>query len=338
MLKDALLYDALGRPIKQGGPTSSSDWDEVQDFCRQVYMPYRVRPLSAGQKPAAKMYMTKIGRITVTRFSYGVPIHLSDFDPDAGNILVLNTLHGGLRHKQDARTAATTLAGDSFVVDCSRTDYWLEGDGDHDQLNLTIPHDLMAETALRWFGFVPGDKLWTRRLAFAGQGSRWQMLLAYAVQSIQADGQVLGTSAMHRHLEEMICLDLLQTWAEGAGVSLHDGARAAAPHYVRKAEEIMESEARTPPPIGEIARRVGVSARTLSEGFQRFRGMAPRDFLRARRLDGLRVELLAARPGDTVTSIASDWGYVNFGALAQAYRQRFAEAPSRTLELARARR
>ena len=41
----ALVADADGRPIHQPGKTSSQDWDEVQDFCRRVYMPYRVRPL-----------------------------------------------------------------------------------------------------------------------------------------------------------------------------------------------------------------------------------------------------------------------------------------------------
>lgn len=335
MLEQALIRDALGRPIAQPGRTETDDWDEVQDFCRKVYMPYRVRPVGRLIKPDATMRQAQVGRITVTRFSYGVPIHLDQFDPEAGNILVLNTLRGALRHKETATTAATTRPGDSFVVDCSRTDYWLDGDGDHLQLNLTIPHEAMAEIAHRWFGFVPDDRLWTRRLAFGGAGSRWQALLAYLVQSIHASGTVPGNQALGRHLEELVCLDLLHLWAEGAGVSLTTGARAAAPHYVREAEAIMERDAQDPPTIAELARQVGVSARTLSEGFQRFRGISPREFLRDRRLDGLRAALQAAGPGDTVTSVAAGWGYVNFGALAQAYRQRFGELPSQTLARAR---
>ena len=45
MLDQALLFDPTGRPIRQDSATSSQDWDEVQEFCRKVYMPYRVRPL-----------------------------------------------------------------------------------------------------------------------------------------------------------------------------------------------------------------------------------------------------------------------------------------------------
>lgn len=337
ILDGALLTDMQGRPIRQTGPTSSRDWDEVQAFCRKVYMPYRVRPAAPRLLPAATMRMAQVGRVTLTRFAYGVPIHLDRFDPEAGNILVLNTLTGALRHKQDAERTATTRAGDSFVVDCSRTDYWLDGDGDHLQLNLTIPHDAMAEIAMRWLGFVPDDRLWTRRLAFGGNGSRWQALLAYVVQSLEASGQVRGAPPMARHLEELICMDLLQIWAEGAGISLRDGARMAAPRHVRAAEEIMASEARDPPSMAQVADRVGVSVRTLSEGFRRFRGMTPRDFLRARRLEGLRAALRAAGPGDSVTSVAADWGYVNLGALAQVYRTRFGETPGQTLAAARAR-
>lgn len=330
----ALVADADGRPIHQPGKTSSQDWDEVQDFCRRVYMPYRVRPLGQGA-PDATMRMARVGGITVTRFAYGVPIHLEEFDPAAGNILVLNTLRGTLRHKLDSRTEAVTGPGDSFVVDCSRTDYWLDGDGNHLQLNLTIPHDLIAGVAHRWFGFIPDDRLWTRRLAFGGNGSRWQALLRYVVQSIRsqpgAAGAGVGVGAMERHLEEMICLDLLDAWAAGAGLRLADGARAAAPRHVREAEAIMEREAREAPAIGAVAARVGVSARTLSDGFQRFRGISPRTFLRDRRLEGLRAALEAAGPGETVTSVATDWGIANLGAMAAAYRQRFGELPSATL-------
>lgn len=333
MLEQALLCDGAGRPITQDGPGASRDWDEVQDFCRRVYMPYRVRPLGRGLRPDATLRSASVGRVTLTRFSYGVPIHLDAFDPAAGNVLVLNTLQGSLRHQGHGGADPVTRAGDSFVVDCSRTDYWLEGDGAHMQLNLTIPHAVLAETALRWFGAEPGDRLWTRRQAFGGP--RWQALLGYVAQTIGPDGRVVGGTPMETHLEELLCVELLRLWAAGAGESLADAGRAAAPRHVREAEEIMQAEARSAPAIGEIARRVGVSARTLSEGFQRFRGCAPRDALRERRLDGVRAALRRAAPGDTVTSVALDWGYANFGAMAQAYAARFGEKPSQTLAQAR---
>ncbi|MGG7568073.1 AraC family transcriptional regulator [Rhodovulum sp. DZ06] len=311
----------------------SQDWDEVQAFCRTVYMPYRVRPLERGSRPDATMIPARIGRVTMTRFSYGTGIHLDRFDPSAGNILALTTLRGALRHQTGAAPAQTG-AGESFVVDCSRAEYWLDGDADHMQLNLTIPHEVMEETARRWFGFTPDDRLWCARVKFGGPGSAWPALLDYAVRTVAGagagQGALPGAAALSRHLEEILCLELLRQWAGAAGLRLEAGAREAAPGYVRRAEEILEAEARAAPVIGEVARRVGVSARTLSGGFRRFRGLSPREFLAERRLEGFRADLLAGA-GESVTEVAAGWGFVNLGALAGRYRERYGEAPSHTL-------
>lgn len=324
MLEHALPPDAAPR---------SRCWDEVQEFCRTVYMPYRVRPAQKDSRPDATMIPRRIGRVIMTRFSYGTGIHLDRFDPAAGNIIALTTLRGALRHDTGGAPAVTG-AGESFVVDCSRADYWLDGDAEHMQLNLTVPHDLIEQTARRWYGFSPGDRLWRARVPFGGAGSAWLSLLDYAARSVtEATPQ---DAALTRHLEETLCLELLRNWAAAAGVRLEGGARAAAPGYVRRAEEILSAEAREAPVIGDVARRVGVSARTLSGGFMRFRGVSARDFLAARRLEGFRGALEAAPPGATVTGIAADWGFVNLGALAGRYRDRFGEPPSHTLARAQA--
>jgi AraC-like DNA-binding protein len=333
MLEHALVLDAVGEPIRYDNQTRSTDWDEVQAFCTSVYMPYRVRPLERHARPDATMISANAGRVTMTRFAYGTGIHLDRFDPEAGNILVLNTLRGALDHQTDGGSVATG-AGESFVVDCSRTDYWLRGDPDHMQLNLTIPHETMAATAERWFGFVPDDDLWCARVKFGGPQSAWPALLEYAARALtrpgSGNGPVPADTAIARHLEETLCVELLRQWAQSAGVRLDGGARTAAPGYVRRAEEIMAAEAQDAPTIGEVAARVGVSARTLSGGFQHFRGISPRAFLAARRMEGLRRALETSDPERTVSEIAADWGFTNFGAMAGRYRERFGELPSQT--------
>ena len=330
MLENAFILDPLGDPIRHGRDTKSADWDEIQAFCRDVYMPYDVRPKERHAKPDATMISAKAGGVTMTRFSYGTGIFLDNFDPAAGNILVLNTVRGALDHATDGGSISTA-AGESFVVDCSRADYWLEGDPDHMQLNLTIPHDLIEQTAERWFGFVPNDRLWTSRVKIGGPQSAWGSLLDYAVRALTRSGTVSEDAAIARHLEEILCVELLRQWAGAAAVNLESGARAAAPRYVRQAEAIMEAEASEAPTIGAIAKQVGVSARTLSGGFQKFRGISPREFLAARRLEGFRADLEKADAQQTVTDIATRWGYTNFGALAGRYRDRYGELPSQTL-------
>lgn len=93
----------------------------------------------------------------------------------------------------------------------------------------------------------------------------------------------------------------------------------------------MEERAQEAPSIADIAALLGISARSLSGGFRRFRGITPHDYLTARRLDGLRKALEEAPAGETVSSVASMWGYVNLTAMAASYRQRFGESPYQTL-------
>ena len=336
MLERALLEDGRGETLLQGKLNDTRDWQVVNDFCTKTYMPLSTRPLTRGADPDATIRMLKVGGIRFSRFCFGTPTRADDFDPDSGNIIVVNTLRGSVRHPLLGNDAVDSRPGDSYVVDCSRTDYWNVADGSDLQLNLTIPHKLMEETAARWYGFVPGDDLWKKRLIFSAGQSAWLSLLDYTTRSLDARHDGIGDPLIERRIEEMICLELLQNWAANSGLNLETGARSAAPRYVREAERIMVERAAEALSITEIAAELEISARSLSEGFRRFRGISPHDFMTAQRLDGLRRALLQAERGETVRSIASARGYVNFGAMTAAYRKRFGESPGQTLAATRA--
>lgn len=331
MLEAALLEDGQGRPLLGNSLTGTRDWGVVNDFCARAYMPLTSRPLTKGMDPEATMRMLKVGRITFSRFCFGTPTRADEFDASSGNIIVVNTLRGSVRHPLGGKDAFDTRPGDSYVVDCSRTDYWNVADGHDLQLNLTIPHHLMEETALRWYGFVPGDELWRKRMVFGVGHSAWLSLLDYATRSLDARKDAVANPLIERRIEETICLELLQNWALSAELNLDAGARTAAPHYVREAERLMTELASDAPGILEIAARVGVSGRTLSEGFRRFRGTTPHEFLGRVRLDALHKALGEAAPPQIVRQIAAAHGYVNLSVLAEKYRQRFGESPAGTL-------
>jgi AraC-like DNA-binding protein len=334
-LDRALLLDAHGRPITKHCKTSSNDWEEVQDFSNRFYMPYTVTPVGKNLRPKSIMYATNINRIVVTRFSYGVPIYLDNFDPAHGKIIVLTTLRGHLTHSVGASDSAITARGESFVADCSRAEYWLEGDAQHLQINLTIPHDVVAEVARSWFDATPDERLWREMVKFGGGDSSWMALLEYAARLLSEAPEKLAGGRIGAHLEEAICVELLRNWAGVAKVSLTREPCGAAPRHVKWAENFIRAEAAKAPTIAEIANEAGVSVRALSDAFRRFRNTTPGAFLREQRLQGVRDALLAAGPGETVASIASCWGYVNFGMFARAYQQRFGELPSKTLGRAR---
>ena len=103
-----------------------------------------------------------------------------------------------------------------------------------------------------------------------------------------------------------------------------------APRHVVVAERHIRDNAQLVPTLSELACVAGVSVRTLNSAFRAYRSCTPMAAVRERRLQGVRADLLLAADGATVRSVAEGWGYANFGLLASAHRQRFAELPSAT--------
>ncbi|WP_062218654.1 MULTISPECIES: AraC family transcriptional regulator [unclassified Aureimonas] len=331
MLRDALLFDAHGRAIRQHHKVFSKDWDEIGEWSRRVYMPYDVSPTGKLIRPQSTMHSAMVGRIIVTRFAYGIPVGIRDWSQEAGNAVVLTTIGGNASHRLDDGGAVNTGYGESFVVDCSRTDYHVDFDPAHLQLNLTIPHAVLEQVCHDWFGFVPGDALWRFKCGLGGQGSSWLILMDYVMRCIAEAPDRLAHDRVGRHLEQTICVHLLNEWASRAGLDLSDPRHALAPRVVRAAEAYMSEHAADLPTMAEVARAAGTSLRSLTEAFRRFRGTTPSQFLREQRLQRVRRDLETALPGQTVAEIAAAWGYINKGDFARAYRQRFGETPSTTL-------
>lgn len=74
-----------------------------------------------------------------------------------------------------------------------------------------------------------------------------------------------------------------------------------------------------------------MSIRTLHALFRSELATTPRKYIRDRRLDRVRQDLRTGAGGDSVSSIASRWGFTHQGRFAAAYRDRYGELPHSTL-------
>jgi AraC-like DNA-binding protein len=97
-------------------------------------------------------------------------------------------------------------------------------------------------------------------------------------------------------------------------------------------EEFLAAHASTPLYVAEICTAIGVSERTLRACCQEQLGMGPTHYLWLRRMHLTRQALVRAAPNrSTVTRIAADYGFWQFGRFSVEYRALFAESPSETL-------
>lgn len=100
---------------------------------------------------------------------------------------------------------------------------------------------------------------------------------------------------------------------------------------LRRVLDLVESAHDRTLTVADLASCAGTSERALHTAFRRELGTTPMAYLRGRRLEAAREDLLAAEPGEGVAAVAMRHGFSHLGRFAAAYRARFGEAPSATL-------
>ena len=116
--------------------------------------------------------------------------------------------------------------------------------------------------------------------------------------------------------------------------ALAQDRRQPLPAHVRKARDYIDEHADASIALADLAAHCGVSVRTLQNGFVRFLGQNPSDYMRGQRLAQVHAALRDAPVGASVTDILLRHGVASFGHFAQHYRKRYGCLPSDTLRAA----
>jgi AraC family ethanolamine operon transcriptional activator len=85
--------------------------------------------------------------------------------------------------------------------------------------------------------------------------------------------------------------------------------------------------------LTDLCQALGTSSRALCYGFQEIFGTTPIAYLKLLRLQGANRALKATESNpETVTEIATQFGFYHLGYFARDYKQMFGELPSETLK------
>jgi AraC-like DNA-binding protein len=107
---------------------------------------------------------------------------------------------------------------------------------------------------------------------------------------------------------------------------------AREPHgYILRARQHILSNLKTDLSVATIVAASGVSSRSLFRAFRASHGMSPMAWVRQQRLLQVQAELQQpASRLQTVSQIASSWGFTHFGHFCAAYRRAYGETPTNT--------
>lgn len=126
------------------------------------------------------------------------------------------------------------------------------------------------------------------------------------------------------------CFQLLDEAMEVGG---RGRAECHARRVVERVKEVVNDCPQDSFGVLDLAQAAGVSVRHLQQSFMRYADMPPTVWLRNRRLNAVRRDLLAADPAQvTVAEVAMRWSFWHLGRFSQSYHGLFGEYPKATLK------
>lgn len=159
---------------------------------------------------------------------------------------------------------------------------------------------------------------------------RLQRLSKVAGDLAEDAPEVLAHPEAARGLEQAI----IGALADCLGGDAEEDRAARRQHtaIMRRFHRVIERFGEQPIYIPELCKEVGASERTLRSCCREQLGMGPKRYLLLRRLHMVRRALRSNSPADTtVTEVATQYGFWQFGRFASEYKAFFDELPSTTL-------
>lgn len=197
--------------------------------------------------------------------------------------------------------------------------------------SVSLPSDDLAATAKAIVGQELPEKLCSPSIRPPNAlMDRLQRLHRAVVCLAQETPDILKLTEVSRVLEAELTHALVRCLAEDRSSERTTGrGRANAFH---RFVEFLEANPDQPLHLVEICKTIGVAERTLRLACEEFLGMGPIRYLTLRRMDQARRSLRDSDPSTTtVTQIALDHGFWEFGRFSVTYRKLFGEMPSETL-------
>ncbi len=281
----------------------------------------------------ARQHVARLGNLALSYIAYGAEVRI---DPgELASFFLIHLVHSG---RSEIRSGDSVLVGSTSMGSVSSATLGLRMHWSADCAHLVLKvdrsmlerhlSDLLGDAVGRPIEFAPELPV------EAGPGAGFRRLVDFVSAELERDDSLITSPLGVAHIEQTLMTALLTAQPSNYSAALLMPVSAAAPRHVVRAEAYIRAHADSAITIGALADAAGVSARTLFEGFRRFRGTTPMALLKAVRLERAYEELMRSS-GESVTDVAVKWGFVHLGRFARTYRRRFGELPSETLRRAR---
>jgi AraC-like DNA-binding protein len=323
------MLELEGRPLSNHTLFETSDLDDARQRVADVYCDHRLD--LGGETPGLNAWQTnaQLKRIGVGAMSYGGDVYVDPGRLESFYLLMLpyvgsaEVAAGGREVASDRRTATLLSPTDPvrmrWGADCTK-------------LMVRIDRAALEQLLTTMLGRPLKEALrFDLKMPMEGRSVAWWRFVTLLMSELEFDDAKATRSATLMQMESLLLTSLLEGQQSNYSDALRSGTCKIAPRHVRQVERFIEEHAGEAISMEQIIEASGVSGRALYDGFKQFRETSPMAYLRTVRMQRVREDLLKACDGDTVSAIATRWGFFEFGRFAGQYRKLYGETPSETL-------
>ncbi len=288
--------------------------------------------IGAADRFRASLHTVTTGPVTLAYLDLASATQL-DLSGSAPRFLVVEPMHGAAHVTcDDASFDATPDCALVLQPGRAITLLWPAGAG---CLLVGIEQEALVVHLSRLLGRAPD-----RTLSFlpsfdlaAPASARWNLAVEVLQAELAEHRSLLRRGVGNGQLEEFLMSGLLfghQSTYSDLLTRPPSGTERRTTTVAKQFIDVNLSERLT---SAAVAAAAGVSVRTLEASFRSDLHTTPSAFIRSRRLDRARADLLSAAgtDADRVTDVATRWGISHLGRFAAEYKARFGETPSETL-------
>jgi AraC-like DNA-binding protein len=308
---------------------ATTDVDEARVEVGKLFCPHRLSP-ARGADLRLHLRAQTLGDVGLVHLDYGAPVRI---DPGRlGSFHLVQRPLGGratITQGKDEIVSSPSLAS----VLSPHLPVSMSWGQDNPQSIIYLSRRAVQDHLGRLLGRpVTGPVHFALGMSSASAAVQaWLRAVAFVQDELDRGNPFFDTPGQRTQIEGMLVGQLLAAQPHNHSPALEIGG-AAVSRVVRAAVELIDGHHAEALTVPDIAEAVGVSVRSLQEGFRRDLDTSPTAYLRGRRLAAARAALQAADPRErTVSGIASSHGFLHLGRFSVDYRRAFGESPSTTL-------
>ena len=159
-------------------------------------------------------------------------------------------------------------------------------------------------------------------------------LINMFVKDVSSDIHAFGHSMVSMQFEQLLISMLLANQPHNYSKALSTPTPSLAPRDVKRVLDYIQEHLPEPISLPELVAISGVPGSSLFAHFKKFTGKSPLNYVCEQRLARARQNLINGKRSDTVTAIATRWGFTQLGRFSGLYCKTYGELPRETLRRA----